>query len=355
MRLAFLHTRLSPYFAACLREIQRRGVELMIYAKSTDPTAPFDKGQFQDLGPILPRESASSDSIFNKVNAFSPHCVYVGGWADREYMSVCRRIRSKGALVVCGCDTQWKGSFRQHLAGFTAGLHVKRAIDVMWVSGERQRVLAAALGYSGDRCWEGVYACDWNIWSLRAGRILQSGLAPHFLFVGRYVQEKGIDTLVNAFKIYRDSIADPWDLVCVGKGPLASTIQRPGIDDRGFVQPEKLPALMSCAGGFILPSRFEPWGVVIQEAAAAGLPLLCSDACGATVHLLKDSFNGFTFPAGSASALAERMVKMSSLREDQRSEMGERSFQLSKQYTPERWADILLSGVERSRSAVAEE
>jgi glycosyltransferase involved in cell wall biosynthesis len=324
----------------------------MIYARSKDSKAPFDDVQFQNLGTTYCRDSRSAASMLEQVSEFNPSAIHLGGWSDRQYMSVCRRMRSKGTLVIAGSDTQWANSFRQHVAGFSASLHLRRAVDVMWVPGDRQRVFAAALGYTGDQCWDGSYACDWDLCSSSRGRNTQTGQVPYFLFVGRYVEEKGIDTLVDAFRIYKDTVSDPWRLVCVGKGPLAETIRPAGIEDRGFIQPEKLPDVMSSAGGFILPSRFEPWGVVIQEAAAAGLPLLCSDACGAAFHLLRDCYNGFTFPAGSAASLAERMARMSSLKDEELSVMGERSFQLSKQYTPRRWADVLLSGIKRSNAAL---
>jgi glycosyltransferase involved in cell wall biosynthesis len=319
----------------------------MIHAESGDSIAPFAGSQFLELGEIFSRDSSTRDLMFERVSAFNPDVVLIGGWADREYLAVCRKMRAKGTVVVSGCDTQWKGSIRQYLAAFTAPLHVRRAIDVLWVSGERQRMLASALGYKGDRCWDGNYACDWNLFSSARSRDSRTDERPYFLFVGRYVQEKGIDTLVSAFQIYKDSVAEPWNLVCAGSGPLADTIRTSDALDRGFVQPQDLPDLMSGASGFILPSRFEPWGVVIQEAAAAGLPLICSDACGASVHLLRDCFNGFTFPVGNAAALAERMARITLLDDEQRVAMAEHSFQLSRQYTPQRWVNVLFSGVQR--------
>jgi hypothetical protein len=88
--------------------------------------------------------------MFERVRAFNPDVILVGGWADHEYMTVCRKMRAKDTLVVAGSDTQWKGGFRQHLAGFTAVLHIRRAIDVLWVSGERQRAFASVLGYKRE-------------------------------------------------------------------------------------------------------------------------------------------------------------------------------------------------------------
>jgi glycosyltransferase involved in cell wall biosynthesis len=122
-----------------------------------------------------------------------------------------------------------------------------------------------------------------------------------------------------------------------------------GVENRGFVQPEELPRLMENAGAFVLPSRFEPWGVVVQEAAAAGLPVLCSTASGAGVHLVRDEYNGFQVESGSVEHLAETMRRMSALPVEERVQMGDRSHELSKQYTPERWARTFVEGVKRHK------
>ena len=65
-----------------------------------------------------------------------------------------------------------------------------------------------------------------------------------------------------------------------------------GVEMLGFVQPDDLPAVLERAGCLVLPSRFEPWGVVVHEAAAAGLPIVCTPVCGAATRLVLDGYNG---------------------------------------------------------------
>ena len=107
---------------------------------------------------------------------------------------------------------------------------------------------------------------------------------------------------------------------------------------------------MAEADAFILPSRFEPWGVVVQEAAATGLPIIVSDVCGAGVHLLRDRWNGRSFAAGDATHLADCLLWMHQQSHARLIEMGSRSMELSKQYTPERWAQTLIEGVRDLRA-----
>jgi glycosyltransferase involved in cell wall biosynthesis len=227
--------------------------------------------------------------------------------------------------------------------------YLHTALDVLWVAGERQRQLAYRLGFRGEQCWSGYYACDWQ----RFADVYDPATTcpKAFLFIGRYVAVKGIDVLVEAYRRYRDLVDEPWPLICAGTGEARALLAgQEGILDKGFVQPDVLPALMREAGAFILPSRREPWGVVVQEAAASGLPLLCSDACGAAVHLLQDGYNGFLFETGNARHLARCMVDMTHASPEAWGTMRARSHQLSKQYTPQRWADTFIRGVASYRS-----
>lgn len=348
MRLCILHTRLAPYFVACLRELVQGGADVMIYVSPGDVAAPFDRNQFAGIGEIHNRSESSRKLMLNRVKQFKPDTILVAGWADRDYLTICRVMRQEGVPVVSGCDTQWRGDLRQLVAAKTARFHIRRAIDVLWVTGERQATLARALGYQGDRLWDGYYACDWEQFGGGNVEKLKSGKAkPHFLYVGRYVDVKGINVLVEAYRCYCERVEEPWGLKCAGAGPLQDELVSSGAEDLGFVQPDVLPEVMGQASAFVLPSRFEPWGVVVQEAAASGLPLICSDACGAAVHLLRDGFNGYSFPTSDKDALVDRMVRMTEMKESKRNQWGKASFELSKQYTPERWVETLISGVTR--------
>ncbi len=350
LRIALLHTRLSGYFAACLRAYQQlTGAELLVYVWPHQKDAPFNPSLFADLGEIRDRHASSEQQIEAAVRDFEPAAILTSGWADRGYVGICRRLRRSGVPVLAGCDPQWTGSVRQRIAGLAAPLYVQKAIDVLWVTGERQAVLARALGFTGDRVWDGYYACDWNAFA-NAGQSAARPAMPQskraFLFVGRYVPVKGLDTLLAAYKLYRGRVSGPWRLRCAGTGPYQSEMAGQGVEDLGFIQPDALPGVMAGASAFVLPSRFEPWGVVVHEAAASGLPLILSDACGAGVHLLRHLYNGYQFPAGDAVALAQAMVAIHKLSDDRRAEFGQASFELSKQYTPQRWAETLARRIQ---------
>ncbi len=140
------------------------------------------------------------------------------------------------------------------------------------------------------------------------------GIAPEaivFLFVGRFVPQKGLSDLIEAFR--RVSARHPSaHLLLVGSGPLKEEIERAAaglerVTFTGFLQPEALPPLYALSDIFVLPSHAEPWGVVVNEALACGLPVIASDQVGAARDLVHPGENGTLFPCGDVSALAEAM------------------------------------------------
>ena len=345
MRVAVLFSRLSGYMATCLRTLRDTyDVELLVVRIPPVDEAPFDSRHFDWIDRLYDRDVLDRPEMDRVLCEFSPDAVLMSGWFDKDYLKVARSMRRRGVLVVAGSDAQWMGTWRQHGARLIAPWYLHSAIDVLWVAGERQRQFANRLGYRGQQCWSGVYACDWERFAEAYEE--RSSWPRTFLFVGRYVKVKGIDVLLNAYKQYRRQTDDPWPLVCAGSGKLESSLEeQEGVKSVGFIQPDELPNLMLEAGTLVLPSRHEPWGVVVQEAAATGLPLICSDACGAAVHLLQDSYNGYLVQSKSVDHLARRMYTMSTVSDGDRERMGNRSHELSKQYTPAQWAETLIDGI----------
>ncbi len=344
-RLAVLYSHPGSYTRACLSELKLAydwEILAIHYLKSTE--APFAEEPLQGIAECVARSKFSRpQEIVDRICSFGADIVLMSGWMDKGYLAAARLLKRQGIPVVAGSDTQFTGSLRQWLAARAAPWYLHPAIDVLWVTGERQRQLAWRLGYRGDRCWTGMYGCDHERFA--AAGAYAGEREPCFLYVGRYVEAKGLDILLEAYAGYRKKTSRPWKLLCAGAGPLKGLLHgQPGVEDLGFVQPEELPPLMARCGAFVLPSRKEPWGVVVQEAAAAGLPVICSDAVGAAVHLVQDHHNGFTFANGAAAELAERLAKISAMSAERRAAMAEAGRELARQYTPGRWARTLVEG-----------
>jgi glycosyltransferase involved in cell wall biosynthesis len=111
----------------------------------------------------------------------------------------------------------------------------------------------------------------------------------------------------------------------------------------GFVQPENVWRFMEQSGVFILPSLYEPWGVVVHEHAAAGFPLVLSDAVGARHRFLKEGHNGHCFVAGNKESLKETMRKVIATPDADLVAMGIRSAEMGASWGPQEWSDTLMA------------
>src|SRR5690606_27808259 len=152
---------------------------------------------------------------------------------------------------------------------------------------------------------------------------------------------KGLPTLLEAYRSYRTQIADPWELHCCGAGPLKYLLQdQPGITDHGFTQPADLPARLAAASAFVLPSHYEPWGVVVAEAMGSGLPVIASEACGAAVELVHPLHNGLFTPTGNPTALAAALRWMHD-HADELPTLSRHASHAAHAYTASMWADRL--------------
>ncbi len=130
------------------------------------------------------------------------------------------------------------------------------------------------------------------------------------MYSGRLVGVKRVDVLIDAFVAVADQIPD-WDLLIVGDGPLKPDLlaRVPGqyldrIKWTGFVDNQAVvSAAYRLSDVLVLPSDYEPWALVINEAAAAGLAIISSSAVGASAEILQDGVNGRVFPKGNVDAL----------------------------------------------------
>ena len=157
------------------------------------------------------------------------------------------------------------------------------------------------------------------------------------LFSGRLATMKGIHTLFDAFKITKGNRRDV-ALAFLGSGPLQPEIEArmkaEGIKDvhfLGFHQAVELPAFYGISDLLVLPSTYEPWGIVVNEALAASLPVVASDVVGAAADLVLPGQTGFRFKTGDAKELAdciERLLASEKLRE----EMGRAGRELVKEW-----------------------
>lgn len=150
-----------------------------------------------------------------------------------------------------------------------------------------------------------------------------------FLYVGRLSDEKLLLILLEAYNRVKSKNKK---LFLVGDGPMKKEIKNQvkklGVENvffAGFQSREKIPDFYAAADAFVLPSRAETWGIVVNEAMCFGLPVLVSNKVGAGVDMVKNNYNGFIFESGNADDLFLNIDKLMNLSNDERLLFSKRS------------------------------
>jgi glycosyltransferase involved in cell wall biosynthesis len=339
-RVVFCWTNISGYMAACWRALAREpGIDLHVIAYAESAASDFSHDLMAGFSwtPLGAAERARPEAVAQKVVALEPSAVVIAGWLDAAYRRLPFHPRLGAARFIMGMDTPWRGDLRQRLARWALRGYLRR-MDKVVVPGERAWQYAWRLGIAPERIARGLYGVDSAGLSALLPERRAAGWPRRFLFAGRYAEEKGIATLIEAYGRYRARVAGPWELICCGMGSLRPLLAAaPGVVDRGFVQPADMRAVLAASGAFVLPSRYDPWPLALVEACAAGLPVIASDACGSAVECVREAASGFFFATGDAEALAERLAEIHG-RYDRLPAMGEQSLWLARPYDAEAWA-----------------
>jgi glycosyltransferase involved in cell wall biosynthesis len=342
-RILFCWDVINSYMASCWRELAAlKNIDLKVFAVQKNSQATtftykdsITKGFSARLFDI--QDLQDRKAIIDSVSSFQPGCLFICGWNIPAYAELITDHQLSGIPKVMTMDTNYLGTWRQRLASLKIGRYLKN-IDLLFVPGERSRQLARHWNIPERKIRKGLYSMDYEGFAKAMDERLNLDEWPRkFLFAGQYIERKGVHHLLQAYKEYRESVDNPWSLICCGAGPLEDEIRGcTGVDERGFVQPNNLPDVMVEAGAFIHPSLYDPWGVVIAEACAAGLPVLATDGCAATVELVHDYANGIVLPTADVHSLSKALVWVHENYEALPL-MGKQAHELARPYSAQAW------------------
>jgi glycosyltransferase involved in cell wall biosynthesis len=169
------------------------------------------------------------------------------------------------------------------------------------------------------------------------------------LFVGRLVPEKGVFDLLAAYAKLESGLRSEVGLVFAGDGVSReklthqAKLMAPGVVCLpGFRQREDLAGLYALAECLVLPTHSDPWGLVVNEAMACGLPIIVSTVAGCAADLVEDGWNGYVVPPRDVerlSAAIDSLLRKPGLKR----QMSEHSLERIRNYSPEACADGLAA------------
>lgn len=340
--IVFFNLAVMPYHVAVFRSLIGKGYRCVVYWWGKFPKTLYRAPEIDELIQINRFDFKDTISLYNAVVKWSPVCVVSSGWKDNGYNQVCKKFKHKGIPTLAVSDTQWRGG-RQWINRLISPFCHKMYFDYIWVAGILQYDYARKLGFDSSHILLNCFSGDIDIFLKVPLEEKRNNYPRKFLFVGRFIEVKGIDILLKAW----DKIEDKkgWTIELIGDGPLKDYFYKkyPNVSFKDFMTQGELAKEAANAGCFILPSRFEQWALVIQEFASAALPIICTNQCGASRHFVLNGYNGYIVNANDVEGLVIAMEKIINSPIAHLVTMAEHSRKLSQNITPDYVADTLLS------------
>lgn len=323
---------MMPYMEAVISSlVLDYGDEIIVISWDKRTLTPHRPEFYQDVK-FLERSKLGIVEIAKLIQDFNPELIYISGRMDKGYLKALKFSKTK-AKVVMGMDTQLIGTFKQLIQILLRSFLYKNYFDFIWIPGQRQYSFARLLGYTSKSILFNLLSGNQTLFS-RVDRTNTTEIKT-VVFVGRLEKVKGLDLLLEAWKNIDEGLKNDWQLVLIGEGKLGSYArQYDKVYIKGFLPQSEIINLLKGDCIFCLPSRKEPWGVVVHEMAAAGLPMILSSAVGAGDEFLINNYNGYLINKLTVASLQSKLVKMMELTYKERLIMAERSRSMSFRITP---------------------
>ncbi|MBE9125723.1 glycosyltransferase family 4 protein [Coleofasciculus sp. LEGE 07092] len=301
------------------------------------------------------------------LNALQPDILAIPGWGfpvSRAALFWSKRHRVPAILM---SESKWDDEKRWWWKEQIKSWLYVRNYTAALVGGQLHCDYLLKLGFPQERIFMGYNAVNNDYFALGAEAARKNPVAarqrqpkipkrPYFLVVTRLIQRKNVFRLVEAFAAYRQQIGEEnaWDLVICGSGEAETSIRILIIEKRlnacvhlpGFISYQAIPDWYGLAHAFVHPALQEPWGLVVNEACAAGLPILCSRTVGACDELVRQGHNGLLFDPTSKENMTDTLLAMHQLSSDARIKMGQFSQIIVANYSPQHFAEGLLKASE---------
>ncbi len=294
----------------------------------------------------------SASGIWKQLNRHDPTVVLVPGYYTAAGLAAALWGKCKRRRTVLMTESTEEDHVRSGVKETVKSFLIRFLFDWAIAGGKPHRRYLQRLGFRPERVASFYDVVDNDFFRDRAQAIRKHSQPAdfdlpdrYFLYVGRLAEEKNIRGLLNAYFAFRKA-GGQWPLVLVGDGPERPALeelarQSPFFNDirfEGLRSTAELPQYYAFAGSFVLPSTREPWGLVANEAMAAGLPLIVSRCCGCAEDLLQEGKNGCSFDPSIEGDLEACLNAVGSLNDEVLAFMGASSQEIVSRFSPQAWA-----------------
>lgn len=355
-RVVYWNNMPSPYAVGRFNALAKRGnVDFEAWfseVRGAEQSWAVDPASWQFRARYIPEQRVFGHALhlpFAELRSYRPDLI-VSGYDQNEFAlgSIVARAQAKrmGFRVQRTFDAWSERTWWREL-----GKHLLfRAVDGAEVAGADAVALAGKYGLPAARTsfttssidvshYQRARAIDPAVRAARRAELNLHGCV--FVYVGRLWSGKGLDYLLEAYRQARQAQPDI-SLLIIGNGVDEQRYREqardlPGVVFTGFVQPREIPEYYGISDTFVIPTLGDPYAVVVIEAMAAGLPVICTEAIGEIRQRLPEGEAGYIVPAADAAALADRMLRLAgdpALRE----RMGSACASLGAAVSHEAWA-----------------
>jgi glycosyltransferase involved in cell wall biosynthesis len=376
MRILIVHNQLWAHYKAIIfNELQKKiahhnaaellVVQIAMVEKSRVDLGNIDLSEHQYPYELLHQGTLEEVSLGQRIKgimkaiiAFKPEVVNITGYYDIASWVVLLYCKLRGISTVLSNESTAEDHARSGVKEFIKKVIV-RSFDGYFNFGTLSKNYLISLGGKPERMLVNRNCVDnKTLKSKYDTAILHRKeqqkalhLKPHnFIFVGRLIDFKNLFQLLDAFQACEAANKDDWGLIILGDGALKSELEKyiihHKIDKVHFLKGvswEQVPAYLALSDVLILPSYSEPWGLVVNEAMACGMPVAVSNKCGCAVDLVKEAVNGYTFNPENRreiSLVLDKFINNSSMIPS----MGKASEVIISEYSPEQVAKEMFEG-----------
>ena len=342
----------APYRIPLFNALAQRVDLAVLFLRARNPDRPFDLhvDELRFAWEVLPGFDFTAGDRWIVLNAsvmrrlHGAQVVILGGWNQPAFLEAAAWARLRRTPLLVWVESTSRDARSGRLESMKRML--LRAADGFFVPGTAAREYLEGLGVPPRLIAVAPNAVDTAIFG-QASRTRTNGPC-RIVAVARLSPEKGVDVLLQASKDL------PAEVVVAGSGPEEGYLRHiagPNVTFLGNVERDSLPQLYADADVAVVPSRSDTCGMVLTEAALAGLPLDASTVVGGSRDLIEDGINGFRVPPDDPQALRSALAQLIEDPELRRS-AGVRSREIAADFTPDAWAETVADRCDRRRKDI---
>jgi len=284
------------------------------------------------------------DIILKKLN---PDVIFVPGWGFDLSKKLLKWSNSNRVKCILMSESKFDDKKRYKFIELYKSIRYISKFYGALVGGNAHAEYLKSLGMKSEKIQLGYDIVDNNYFHEMTQMIRSSNINNYknkfsipynnyFICVTRFLPRKNIQMLLYSYSIYRKKVYNPWDLVICGTGEEFNTINslikqlnlKNCVNLPGFVSYSEIVYWYAFASCLVHPALSEQWGLVVNEACASNLPIICSDKVGASDELVEEGLNGFKFNPNNSLQLTNQLISIHNLDNDKLINMGNYSYKL---------------------------